>query len=51
VQWKGESAAHRTWQRTPDLQDGTATTQALLDFELTQVGDCRHVDASAHPVT
>jgi hypothetical protein len=51
VQWKGESAAHRTWQRIADFQDGTTTTQALLDFELTRVGDCRHVDASAPPVT
>jgi hypothetical protein len=47
VQWKGESAAHRTWQRVADFQDGTATTQALLDFELARVGDSRHVDASA----
>jgi hypothetical protein len=51
VQWKGESAAHRTWQRIVDFQDGTETTQALLDFELARVGDNRHVDASVPPVT
>jgi hypothetical protein len=50
VQWRGESAAHRTWQRIPDFQDGAATTQTLLDFELARVGDSRHVDASAPPV-
>jgi hypothetical protein len=50
VHWRGESAAHRTWQRVPDFHDGTSTTQTLLDFELARVGDNRHVDASAPPV-
>jgi hypothetical protein len=51
IRWAGTGPGHDEWKPIDSFQDGAATTQALLDFEESRLGDNRHVDAAAGSVS